>query len=400
MGSLPDSLTFHRLILIMIGLFIVIAMLLIFILWINSIKKRLRESEAKYRSLFYNSKSVMLLIESDTGRVADANKEAENFYGWSASELKEKSVRSFNILSEEEVNKELRRAAEAESKHFNFRHRLKDGSIRDVEVFTGPVNVQNDTYLYSIVHDVTEKLEYYRKIESSKIKVEKALRVKNDFLANISHELRTPLSGTIGVLNLLKSESLDEQQMQWLEMALDAVGTLSRMIDELLLNTQLETGRLSVKNEWFDIMKMLVLEEGFLRRRFQKKGLRFRMKHSYSSKEFRGDRVLLLQILTNLLTNSSKYSDEGEITLELTEDGDCLRLKVSDQGCGIPDTELNTIFDPFVRIDDVRNRNVEGLGLGLAIVNKIVKSMDGDIDIKSSVGEGTEINISIPGAFR
>ncbi|MCU7923458.1 MAG: PAS domain S-box protein [Candidatus Thiodiazotropha sp. (ex Dulcina madagascariensis)] len=119
-------------------------------------KKALEESEARFRSLFQNSKAVQLLIDPDGGRIIDANRAAENYYGYHRKRLLRMSILEINMLSEQEVLAEMNQAKAEERDHFFFRHRLADGEVRDVEVHSGPINLQGRSLLYSIIHDVTD----------------------------------------------------------------------------------------------------------------------------------------------------------------------------------------------------------------------------------------------------
>ncbi len=119
--------------------------------------KALRESEARYRSLFENNHAVMLLIDPDKGAIVDANPSACQFYGWSREQLRSMSITQINTLSAAEIAAEMHRARTSEIYHFHFRHRLADGGVRDVEVFSGPLLVQGRSLLYSIIHDITDR---------------------------------------------------------------------------------------------------------------------------------------------------------------------------------------------------------------------------------------------------
>ncbi len=120
-------------------------------------EEALRESEERYRSLFYNNHAVMLLIDPEDGRIVDANPAAARFYGRSIEELKRMKITQINTLWPEQVKEEMERARTEQRNHFFFKHRLADGSVRDVEVFSGPIPLGGRSILYSIVHDITER---------------------------------------------------------------------------------------------------------------------------------------------------------------------------------------------------------------------------------------------------
>lgn len=121
-------------------------------------------SDEIYRSLFESSYSVMLIIHPETGKIIDANKAACNYYGYQKHELLEMRIRDINILSKEQVFIEMQKAKNESRNHFNFQHRLENGEIRDVEVFSGPITISQEKVLYSIIHDVTERKHIERQI--------------------------------------------------------------------------------------------------------------------------------------------------------------------------------------------------------------------------------------------
>ncbi|KKK83775.1 hypothetical protein LCGC14_2790020, partial [marine sediment metagenome] len=127
-----------------------------------------------YKSLFENSHSIMLIINPDTGDIEDANHAASNYYGYTKDEITSMNITDINTLSKEEVFEEMSWAKDEQRNFFNFRHRLSNGKIRDVEVHSGPIDIKGKELLYSIIHDVTEKKQ-----------TEDALRYSENFLKSI-----------------------------------------------------------------------------------------------------------------------------------------------------------------------------------------------------------------------
>ena len=127
-------------------------------------EEKLKESESRYHSLFENNHAVMLLIRPSTGRIVDANRAAEKFYGYTRQQLVSMSITDINILDHDQVMQELRKAESREQGVFFFRHRLSSGEVRDVAVYTGPIQVSGEPLLYSIVHDITEQQQAREKV--------------------------------------------------------------------------------------------------------------------------------------------------------------------------------------------------------------------------------------------
>lgn len=138
-------------------------------------QRELEESEARYRALFDNNHSVMLLINPSTGEIVDANPSACQWYGWSNAEIKQKSIADINTLSPEEINSEMELAVSQKRKNFHFRHRLANGDLRDVEVYSGPIIVSGKRLLYSIVHDITERKRIEREFAMERERIDTIL---------------------------------------------------------------------------------------------------------------------------------------------------------------------------------------------------------------------------------
>ncbi len=155
----------------------------------EEITRLVQESESRYRSLFENNHTVMFIIDPTDGRIVDANPRAETYYGWTREQLKKMWIADINTLPPEEVREEMRLAAEGQRHHFNFRHRKADGSVRDVEVFSGPITIDGKERLYSIVHDVTSR----RQSEEALLKAEREVRT----LLQIAEESRVALQESL-----------------------------------------------------------------------------------------------------------------------------------------------------------------------------------------------------------
>jgi len=141
----------------------------------NLDEKALQESEERYRSLFKNHHSVMLLIDPESAAIVDANLSAISYYGWSHNELTCKKITDINMLTKDEVFQEMENAKSERRRYFNFKHRLANGDVRDVEVYSGPIKTGGKQLLYSIVHDISDRKKAEEEREKLLNKLQKAL---------------------------------------------------------------------------------------------------------------------------------------------------------------------------------------------------------------------------------
>jgi PAS domain S-box-containing protein len=145
-------------------------------------QKAIKESEERYRSLFENSHAVMLIVEPKSGAIVDANPAAEVFYGWSRSQIKSMNIADINTLTPKEIEHEMSLAQSEQRNYFIFKHRQKNGLVRDVEVFSGPISFQDQTYLYSFIHDITDRKYYEQQVKEQK-----------DFLETLMQTIPNPV---------------------------------------------------------------------------------------------------------------------------------------------------------------------------------------------------------------
>jgi signal transduction histidine kinase/DNA-binding response OmpR family regulator len=231
--------------------------------------------------------------------------------------------------------------------------------------------------------------------------LEEASKVKGQFLATMSHELRTPLNGVIGFLNQLGKTRLDSQQQDYLRTIDLSARMLLGVINDVLDYSKIEAGKLSIETieinlrEFFDeIMSMFSVSA-------EEKGLNLVcvVDHRISN-HLIGDPLRLTQIFSNLLGNAIKFTEQGEVLLEVsqvaeTDSSVSLQISVSDTGIGISQSSLALLFQPFVQADASTTRKHGGTGLGLIIARRLVAMMGGNIKVESEVWQGTRFTIDL-----
>jgi len=350
-----------------------------------------QDREELFRALFQNNHAVMLLIDPDSGAIADANPAAEGYYGYSREQFMNLRVFDLNTLSRDEVAAEMARARSEKRTYFQFQHRLASGDVRDVEVLTGPIIVRGKSLLYSLVRDVTRRVEAEARLKRAMQAAEASSRAKGEFLANMSHEVRTPMNGVLGMLQLLEGTPLDEHQRELLGVALSSGKSLLQVINDILDLSRVEAGKMEVARAPFALKPMLEGIMALFAKRAEEKGMELRYELAPEvGPVYVGDEGRIRQVLLNLVGNAVKFTDQGRVVVSARSipDGAGLLFAVRDNGIGIPKEKQQAIFEPFTQVDSSSTRTFEGSGLGLRIVSRLVKLMGGTVQVQSVPGEG------------
>lgn len=247
-------------------------------------------------------------------------------------------------------------------------------------------------YVFSTIDDVSNlRLRHA---------AEAASQAKSKFLANMSHEIRTPMNAIIGMAQLALKTELTEKQRDYVEKIYEASKLLLNIINDILDLSKIEAGRMDIEAAPFVLGSVIDNIISLFTQRCLDKGLQLVLDMDpQTPQNLVGDSLRLTQVLVNLLSNSIKFSEHGEIILgcgieEMTEQEITLWFRVSDQGIGIPPEVIGRLFSPFIQADSSITRKYGGTGLGLPISRHLVEIMGGDLDIKSTLGEGTAITFT------
>lgn len=232
------------------------------------------------------------------------------------------------------------------------------------------------------------------RIKEEKKKAEEANSAKSVFLASISHEIRTPINAVIGMNEMVLRESSESEIREYAGNIRSAAQTLLGIINDILDLTKIESGKMSIYPVEYGLGSLLNDVYHMIIDRAQAKGLTFRICASPDLPSVLiGDDVRIRQIVMNLLTNAVKYTQSGEVVLSVRgkENGDTVTLffEVKDTGIGIKPENMKRLFEAFERIDEVKNRSIEGIGLGLSITKQLLEKMGSSLSVKSEYGKGS-----------
>ena len=239
-----------------------------------------------------------------------------------------------------------------------------------------------------------------KQVDEARRQAEQANKAKTEFLANMSHEIRTPLNIVLGMGELLAGTELNGSQSHYLQSLRLSSEHLCKLIDDILEFSRIESGSVEVDPSPFDLGQLLMGIEAMGSHLASGKGLAFHLECDQSLDLKRvGDARRIRQVLLNLLDNGVKFTDTGTVTLSVSgeRDGDPEQVvfTVSDTGIGIPEAKHGIIFERFAQIETGRLKNKSGVGLGLAICERLVTAMGGRICIDSQVDKGSSFSVRI-----
>ena len=366
----------------------------------------LLESEARFRSLFENIHATTLLIDPDNGAIVDANNAAAAYYGWTKAQLRTMNFTEINTLSPEEIRTGMAATLAQERDYFLFQHRLADGSVKDVEVYTGPIKMDGKTLLCSIAHDITQrKLD-----EENRTHLEEQLRQAAKMEAvgrlagGVAHDFNNMLSVIMGYLDFLKEDFAGNDNGMHSLTEIEKAASRSRDITRQLLGF---SRKQTVAPKPVDMNDAITETQKNLGR-LMGEDIEFVFHPGADLGRVLIDPSQIDQILMNLAVNARDAMPTGGKFILQTENrlldadycsthpeatpGPHVMLAVSDTGVGMDKKTLSHIFEPFFTTKEVG----KGTGLGLATVFGIVRQNMGFINAYSEPGQGTTFRIYLP----
>ncbi len=240
-----------------------------------------------------------------------------------------------------------------------------------------------------------------RKMQRTAIEAEQANKAKSDFLSNMSHEIRTPITAILGMNEIIQRESDDSNVLEYSNSIQKAGVSLLGIISDILDFSKIEAGRMELEEEDYSLSTLISDLINLTQLRAEAKGLKFETQiDPMLPKQLIGDELRVKQIITNLLSNAVKYTERGSVRLELSlksfdTNGVSMFVAVSDTGIGIRQEELDRLFTAFDRLDAKRTRTIEGSGLGLTIVHRMLYLMGSNLEVESVYEEGSKFYFTL-----
>jgi PAS domain S-box-containing protein len=380
------------------------------------------QAEKRFRRLLEAAPDAILEVDSQ-GKIVLINQTAEKMFGYSRDELMGLSVETLvpESMRAGHVGHRTSYAAHPQMRPMGtgleLRAQRRDGSLFPVEISLSPNPGEGGGRVIALVRDITPRKhvedrlraiqEQYtaelsaknQQLEARNLDVERANRLKSEFLASMSHELRTPLHTIIGFSELLTEElegPLNDKQKRFLGHILQDSRHLLELINEVLDLSKIEAGRLELQKEEMDFAGCLQEVVSGIEQQAAAKNIQVQVRN-----EFRGtlyaDRTRVKEILYNLLSNALKFTpDRGDVWVETVVKGHELHVVVGDTGIGVHPEEHDIIFEKFYQVGSTTRGTREGTGLGLPITRKLVELHGGQIWLESRPGQGSRFSFTLP----
>ncbi len=257
---------------------------------------------------------------------------------------------------------------------------------------------------FILADDVTEEYYVMQELAAAKEEADGANAAKSNFLANMSHEIRTPLNSLLGMNEMIIREAEDKKLAEYAENIKIAGNSLLSLLNDILDFSKIEAGRMSIVEAEYSIHKLLRDCYDIMAPTARDKGLKFTVECDENiPMVLFGDEMRVRQVLSNLVSNAIKYTMEGSVTVKVTffeirNKFISLSMEVKDTGIGISKENQQILFEAFQRVDEARNRNIEGTGLGLTITRELCSLMNGRVALESEPGVGSTFTAYIPQA--
>lgn len=360
-------------------------------------------SEEKFYKAFQSNATLIAISTFDKGVILDANNTFCSSLGFERSEVIGKTGMEINIFapgfSREKIMEMV--AIHGNVRNLEISLNKKNGTSLIGQLSVDEVYIGKNRCLMVSINDITERKHSEELLMQLKIDAERANKAKSEFLSRMSHELRTPLNSILGFAQLLEMQNENPKMSLAINHILESGKHLLDLINEVLDISRIEAGRAEYKPELISLEPVLIELIDSVRPSADLKKLQMVYPRKGET-DLYVDPKFFRQIMLNLLSNAIKYNKEyGLISItienELKESptDSVVRIKVKDSGIGIAEDKIPLLFNPFERIGAER-LNIEGTGLGLAVVKKLVENMSGKIFVDSKLGQGTCFTLEFP----
>ena len=372
------------------------------------VEQELRLSESKLNSIFISVPEAIVVADA-RGKIVQCNVATSEIFGFSLRELIGQNVNVLMQRSEHRAHDGYLEAYQRTGeKRLMAQPRVvqgmrKDGTLFPVRVTVKETRVDDAHFFIGVIQDFTAIQHTQDLLVEAKNKAEQANRLRGEFLANMSHEIRTPMNGILGMTELAMSAGDAKVQKEYLSLARDSASHLLHIINQILDFSKIEAGALELELLTVCPSQLIRHTSRSLEQLAQAKGIELRIVNDPALPDLVWmDPVRVRQVLTNLIGNAIKFTEDGKVTVKskvhATANQDVVRIEISvaDTGIGFDAMRTDALFSPFTQADGSITRSYGGTGLGLAITRSLVQLMGGDVQATSEQGQGACFTINFP----
>ncbi|OWQ85280.1 hypothetical protein CDN99_22330 [Roseateles aquatilis] len=367
-------------------------------------ERALRDSETQYRTLIENSPGVTFRCRLDADWSMVVISEAvEALTGWTAQDFlagRQHFATLIHRRDQAQVNAAVTAAIAADQPYaIEYRVHTRDAGERWVsERGRAMRDARGEPqWIDGVILDITEPKRLQLQLEDAKERAEAAAAAKSAFLANMSHEIRTPMNAILGFTELLLDTTLNDAQRRHLTTVRGSARSLLGLLNDILDTAKLDKGAMELESVDFSLRTVCEQALNSLRLLAQRKNLGLHLDYPDTEPRFfQGDPLRVQQVLLNLVGNAIKFTEQGQVTLQMRQEGGHIHLAVLDSGIGIAADRLDRIFDAFAQADASTTRRFGGTGLGTTISRQLVERMGGRITVESTLGAGSIFHVWLP----
>ena len=372
------------------------------------VEQELRLSESKLNSIFASVPEAIVVADA-RGLIVQCNVATAEIFGYSQQELLGHNLKILMQQPDRDAHDGYLQAYQKTgTKHLLNQPRIvkgmrKDGTVFPLRVTVKETRVDNTHFFIGVIQDFTAIQHAQDLLVDAKNKAEQANRMRGEFLANMSHEIRTPMNGILGMTELAMSTDDSQTQKEYLSLARDSASHLLHIINQILDFSKIEAGALELEELTVCPAQLVRHTVRSLEQLAQAKGVVLTVNNDPALPELAWmDPVRVRQVLTNLIGNAIKFTEDGRITVASqvqagSREGVALiEISVTDTGIGFDATRTEALFSPFTQADGSITRSFGGTGLGLAITRSLMQLMGGDVTATSQPRQGACFTIKFP----